>query len=101
MEGPQNILADNLSRLHHLPMPTQITEVSKHVERAIISDDEGDEEAFLPDCKYSCNLDVDDDINAMLECYLGAQPIELSNLVELIRIDNKTLCHISDKLVQC
>ncbi len=51
IEGPRNILADNLSRLLCLPSPTQITERKKLVEPAIVSDDEDDKEGFLATCK--------------------------------------------------
>ncbi len=40
IEGPRNILADNLSRLHHLVTPAQITEGKKLVEPAEVSIEE-------------------------------------------------------------
>jgi hypothetical protein len=40
MEGPQNILADNLSRLHHLPTPSKITEGKRLIEPTTVSGDE-------------------------------------------------------------
>ena len=46
IEGPRNILADNLSRLHHLVTPAQITEGKSLIDPAVVSDDE-DELYFL------------------------------------------------------
>jgi len=46
IEGPQNILIDNLSRLHCLPMSFQSMEGEKFVEPAVVSGDE-DKEDFL------------------------------------------------------
>ena len=43
IEGPKNILADNLSRLHRLPTPTQIAEGKNLVPSAVVSDTEDDE----------------------------------------------------------
>ena len=57
------------ARLHHLPMPSQISEGKKLIKPAIASDDEDDKEAFIMDCCYSSMLD--EDINAALECYLN------------------------------
>ena len=51
IEGPRNILADNQSRLHHLPTPSQIAKGKKLEESVIVSDDEDNKEAFLTDCK--------------------------------------------------
>jgi hypothetical protein len=47
IEGPSNILADNLSRLHHLVTPAQIAEGKKFVEPADVSIEEEDEAFFL------------------------------------------------------
>ncbi len=52
IEGPCNILADNLSRLHCLVTPGQITEGKKLVEPAEVSIEEEDEAYFL-DQEYS------------------------------------------------
>ena len=41
IKGPQNIMAYNLSRLLHLPTPSQI------IEPTLVSDDEDDEDGFL------------------------------------------------------
>ena len=40
IEGPKNILADNLSRLHRLITPDQTTKGKSLVEPAVVSDDE-------------------------------------------------------------
>jgi hypothetical protein len=47
IEGPCNILADNLSRLHCLVTPAQIAEGKKLVEPAEVSIEEEDEAYFL------------------------------------------------------
>jgi hypothetical protein len=52
IEGPHNILANNLSRLHCLVTPAQITEGNKLVEPAEVSIEEADEGYFL-DEEYS------------------------------------------------
>jgi hypothetical protein len=56
IEGPHNILANNLSRLHHLVTPAQIAEGKKLVEPAEVSIEEKDEAYFL-DQKYSALYD--------------------------------------------
>ena len=52
IEGPCNILADNLSRLHCLITPTQIAEREKLIEPVEVSIEEEDEAYFL-DQEYS------------------------------------------------
>jgi hypothetical protein len=52
VEGPCNILADNLSRLHRLVTPAQIAEGKKLVEPAEVSIKEEDKAYFL-DQEYS------------------------------------------------
>ncbi len=47
IEGPFNILANNLSRLHHLVTPALIAKGKKLVESAVVSDKEEDEAYFL------------------------------------------------------
>ncbi len=47
IEGPRNILADNLSRLHCLVTPAQIAEGKKLVEPTEVSIEEEDEAYFL------------------------------------------------------
>ena len=65
---PQNILVNNLSSwwLHCLPTLSQI-------ECTIVSDYEVEGQAFFTDSEYSGVLD--DDINAMLSCYLNLPEI--------------------------
>ncbi len=58
IEGPRNILADNLSRLHRLVTPAQIVEGKKLVEPAEVSIEEEDEAYFL-DQEYSSLYDED------------------------------------------
>jgi hypothetical protein len=52
IEGPRNILANNLSRLHCLVTPAQIVEGKKLVEPVEVSNEEEDEAYFL-DQEYS------------------------------------------------
>ncbi len=47
IEGPRNILADNLSRLHCLVTPAQIAEGKKLIEPTEVSIEEEDEAYFL------------------------------------------------------
>jgi hypothetical protein len=64
IEGPCNILADNLSRLHRLVTPAQIPEGKKLVEPAEVSNEEEDmnqEHSGL----------YNDDIWEHIECYLN------------------------------
>jgi hypothetical protein len=58
IEGPHDILADNLSRLHCLATPAQIAEGKKLVEPAKVSIEEEDEAYFL-DQEYSGLYDED------------------------------------------
>ena len=67
IEGPKNILADNISRLHRLPTPAQLAEGRPLVEPAEVTDDE--DEAFFLDCEQSGLFD--DDIREILDCYLN------------------------------
>ena len=68
IEGPCNILADNLSRLHRQVTPAQIAEGKKLVEPAEVSDKEEDKAYFL-DQEYSGLYDAD--IWECIECYLN------------------------------
>jgi hypothetical protein len=52
IEGPRNILADNLSMLHHLLTSAQIAEGKKLIELAEVSYEEDDKAYFL-DQEYS------------------------------------------------
>jgi hypothetical protein len=58
IEGPRNILADNLSRLHRLVTPAQIAEGRKIVEPVEVSIEEEDKAYFL-DQEYSGLYDED------------------------------------------
>ena len=67
IEGPKNILADNLLRIHRLVTPDQLAEGKKMVEH--VSDEEyvSDEDYFLDE--FSGVLD--EDIRDSLGCYLN------------------------------
>jgi hypothetical protein len=68
IEGPRNILADNLSRLHCLVTPAQIVEGKKCVEPAEVSIEEEDKAYFL-DQEYSGLYN--ENIWECIECYLN------------------------------
>ncbi len=68
IEGPCNILVDNLSRLHCLVTPAQITEGKKLVEPTEVSIKEEDEAYFL-DQEYSGLYD--ENVWECIECYLN------------------------------
>ncbi len=68
IEGPHNILADNLSRLHRLVTLAQIAEGKKLIEPAEVSIEEEDKAYFL-DQEYS-GLYYED-IWECIECYLN------------------------------
>jgi hypothetical protein len=68
IEGPCNILADNLLRLHHIVTPAQIAERKKLVEPAEVSI-EGEDEAYFLDQEYSGLYD--ENIWECIECYLN------------------------------
>ncbi len=72
IEGPCNILANNLSRLHCLVTPAQIAEEKKLVEPIEVSIEEEDEAYFL-DWEYPGLYDVD--IWECIECYLNLPDI--------------------------
>ncbi len=80
IEGPCNILADNLSRLHCLVTPTQIAEGKKLVEPAEVSIKEEDKAYFL-DQEYSGLYN--ENVQECIECYL--------NLPDTPHPDEKTL----------
>ena len=73
IEGPKNILADNLSQLLCLTTRSQIAEGKKLIEPAIVSDDEVHEDGFLASCEKSGCLD--EDIYVIFECYLNLPEI--------------------------
>jgi hypothetical protein len=66
IEGPCNILANNLSRVHCLVTPAQIGEGKKLVEPAEISNEEKDKAYFL-DQEYSGLYD--ENLWECIECY--------------------------------
>jgi hypothetical protein len=68
IEGPCNILAINLSRLHCLDTPAQIAEGKKLVDPAEVSIEEKDKAYFL-DQEYSGLYD--EDVWECIECYLN------------------------------
>ncbi len=68
IEGPRNILADNLSRLHHLVTPARIIEGKKLVEPIEVSN-EVEDKLYLFDQEYSGLYD--EDIWECIECYLN------------------------------
>ena len=90
IEGPRNILADNLSWLRRLVTPAQIAEGKSLIDPAVVSDDE-DELYFLEQEYRGLN---DDEIWQMLECYL--------NLLEMPHPDCYLLnyAHIHDQQQQ-
>ncbi len=68
IEGPRNILADNLSRLHCLVTPAQIAEGKKLVEPVEVSNEEEDKAYFL-DQEYSGLYN--ENIWECFKCYLN------------------------------
>jgi hypothetical protein len=68
IEGPRNILANNLSRLHCLVTPAQIAGGKKLVEPAEVSIEEEDEAYFL-DQEYSGLYD--ENVWECIACYLN------------------------------
>jgi len=66
IEGPRNILADNLSRLNRLNTPDQIAKGESLIEPAIVSDNE-DEDIIAQVQPGIC----DQDINDTLGCYIN------------------------------
>ncbi len=72
IEGPHNILANNLSRLHRKVTPAQIAEGKKLVEPVEVSIEEEDEEYFF-DQEYSGLYD--EDVWECIECYLNLPDI--------------------------
>jgi hypothetical protein len=68
IEGPRNILADNLLRIRHLVTPAKIAEGKKLVEPAEVSNEKEDKVYFL-DQEYS-GLN-NEDVWECIECYLN------------------------------
>jgi hypothetical protein len=96
IEGPRNILANYLSRLHCLVTPTQITEGKKLVEPAEVSNKEKDKAYFL-DEEYSSVYD--NKIWECIECYLNLpeiphpdqNPLNYTHIHELQQQDEQLL----------
>jgi hypothetical protein len=96
IEGPRNILANNLSRLHCLVTPAQITEKKKLTEPAEVSNEEEDKAYFL-DQEYSGLYD--NDVWECIECYLNLpdtphpdeNPLNYAHICEMQQHDEKLL----------
>jgi hypothetical protein len=71
IEGPRNILADNLSRLHRLVTAAQIAEGKSLVDPAVVSDN--NDEVYFLDQEYTGFNDSE--LTEMLECYLNLPEI--------------------------
>ncbi len=88
IKGPCNILADNLSRLHHLVTPAQIMKGKEIIEPAEVSIEEEDEAYFLD--QENSGL-YNEDIWECIECYLNLpdtphldeNPLNCSHICEL------------------
>jgi len=94
IEGERNILADNLSRLHRLPTPTQIAEGKRLVEPAVVSDAEDDEfDSFFVDLDRSGFCDAD--LKEILDTYLNLpesdvpeeNPLNYEHIAEMQKSD--------------
>jgi hypothetical protein len=96
IKGPHNILANNISRLHHLVPPAQIAEGKKLEEPAEVSNKEEDQAYFL-DQEYSGLYDSD--IWECIECYLNLpdtphpdeNPLNSTHIRELQQQDKQLL----------
>jgi hypothetical protein len=88
IEGPCNILANNLSRLHRLVTPAQIAEGKKLVEPTEVSIEE-DYEVYFLDQEYSGLYN--EDVWECIECYLNLpdtphpdeNPLNYAHILEL------------------
>jgi hypothetical protein len=97
IESSHNILADNLSRLHHLVTPAQIAEGKKLVVPAEASNKEEDEVYFL-DQEFS-GLYYDNKVWECVEWYLNLpetshldqNPLNYTHICELQQQDNQLL----------
>ena len=95
IEGPKNILADNMSRLHRLITPAQFAEGKRLIEPA--ADKEDDEEAYFLDQEYTGLYD--NEIWKSMECYLNLpddnhpeqNPLSFDYLREQQQADDKLL----------
>ncbi len=81
IEGPHNILASNLSRLHHLVTLAQIAEGKKLVEPAEVSNEEEDEGYFLHQ-EYSGLYD--EDVWECIECYVNLPTLHIRMIIRWI-----------------
>jgi hypothetical protein len=96
IEGPRNILAANLSRLHCLVTPAQIAEGKKLVEPAEVSNEEEDKAYFL-DQEYSGLYN--ENVWECIECYLylpgtphpDENPLNYAHICELQQQDKQLL----------
>ena len=95
IEGPCNILADNLSWLNCLITPAQIAEGKHLVEPTVVSDDEDD--IYFLTQEYSGYHE--DDLTGVIECYLNlpeiphpdCNPLDYVHIWELQQQDMKLL----------
>ena len=103
IEGPKNILADNLSRLNCLITPAQLAEGKILVEP--VTDDESDnEEAHFLDLEYSGLFN--NEIEECLECYLNLpdsqnpeqNPLSFAYICEQQQADQ--ICWLFNKNIQ-
>ncbi len=96
IKGPCNILADNLSRLHHLVTPAQIEEGKKLLGPAEVSNEEEDKVYFL-DQEYSGLLD--ENVWECIKCYLNLpdtphpdeNPLNYAHICDLQQQDKQLL----------
>jgi hypothetical protein len=96
IKGPRNILADNLSRLHHLVTLAQIPEGKKLVEPAEVSIEEEDK-AYLLDQEYSGVYN--ENVWECIECYNNLpdtphpdeNPLNYAHIHELQQQDEQLL----------
>ena len=76
IEGPNNILADNLSRLHRLVTPAQIAEGKNLIDPADVSEEE---DAFMLDQVHSGMND--NEIKDTFECYLNCRTMTIPSKI--------------------
>jgi hypothetical protein len=96
IKGPRNILADNLSRLHHLVTPAQIAEGKKLIEPTDVSIEEKDKAYFLD---QECSGLYNENIWECIECYLNLpdtphpdeNPLNYAYICELQQQDEQLL----------
>ncbi len=96
IEGTRNILANNLSRLHHLVTPAQIAEGKKLVDPAEVSIEE-EEKAYFLNQEYSGLYN--ENVWECIECYLNLpdtphpdeNPLNYAHIHELQHQDEQLL----------